>query len=220
MFASPRFGSGSLHLTSLIHRGLSGRCFTVPAHRSAPLRSVAGTCSSSLLAPCSASRSSSRALCSVVYRDLYRSTASDLAPGARQPSAVIAGFCVPGRGCRSVMFASPRFGSGSLHLTSLIHRGLSGVPYGPGSSLRSASLFRRHLHELAPRAMLRIALVAGASPPHHISPVKPPAPEGGDIVSNSENPSGFLRSPIPKGIPSGTGDGGAPPGARKGRANL
>ena len=129
-------------------------------------------------------------------------------------------FCVPGRGCRSVMFASPRFGSGSLHLTSLIHRGLSGVPYGPGSSLRSASLCHRHLLQLAPRAMLRIALVAGANPPHHISPVKTPAPEGGDIVSNSENPSGFLRSPIPKGIPSGTGDGSAPPGARKGRANL
>ena len=70
---------------------------------------------------------------------LYRSTASDLAPCARRPSAVIAGFCVPGRGCRSVMFASPRFGSGSLHLTSLIHRGLSGVPYGPGSSLRSVA---------------------------------------------------------------------------------
>ena len=83
-----------------------------------------------------------------------------------------------------------------------------------------APLCRRHLLQLAPRAMLRIALVAGASPPHHSSPVKTPAPEGGDIVSNSENPSGFLRSPIPKGIPSETGDGGAPPGARKGRANL
>ena len=57
-------------------------------------------------------------------------------------------------------------------------------------------------------------------PPHNLSPVKTPAPEGGDIVSNGENPSGFLRSPIPKGIPSGTGDGSAPPGARKGRANL
>jgi len=115
--------------------------------------------------------------------------------------------------------SSLRLRLASPHLTDP-RRLIREVLYGPGSSLRSASLCRRHLHELAPRAMLRIALVAGASPPHHISPVKTPTPEGGDIVSNSENPSGFLRSPIPKGIPSGTGDGGAPPGARKGRANL
>ena len=44
------------HLTDLPE--LIGGCLTVPAHRSAPLRSVAGTCTSSLLAPCSASRSS------------------------------------------------------------------------------------------------------------------------------------------------------------------
>ena len=43
---------------------------------------------------------------------LYRSTASDLAPGARHPSAVLSGFCVLDREYRSVMFARPR----SIHL--------------------------------------------------------------------------------------------------------
>ncbi|MFA5413931.1 MAG: hypothetical protein WC295_00445 [Methanoregula sp.] len=85
-------------------------------------------------------------------------TASDLAPGAWLPLADIAGFCVPGRGCRSVMFASPRFGSGSLHFTSLIHRGLSGVPYGPGSSLRSVAGTCSH-SLLAPCSASRSSLV-------------------------------------------------------------
>ena len=179
-----------------------------------------GSLDRSLLRPVTGEPPPALAVLCAVVRDLDRSTASDLAPGARQPSAVIAGFCVPGRGCRSVMFASPRFGSGSLHLTSLILPGLiRGVLYGPGSSLRSASLCRRHLLQLAPRAMLRIALVAVPGNPLQ-KPDQPPCPEGGSIIQHGENASAFLRSPIPKGIPSGTGDGGAPPGARKGRVNL
>ena len=122
-----------------------------------------------------------------VDRDLYRLTASDLVPGAWLPLADIAGFCVPGRGCRSVMFASPRFGSGSLHITSLIHRGLSGVPYGPGSSLRFALSPAPAPTRSSRHAPHRARRWCNFSQSHQ--PGKNPYPRRGDIVSNSENPS-------------------------------